>query len=169
MEPEGQVDANFIDCCNVPPTPTPTPTCVCVSYRLSVPQSTGNAKWVDCSTGIINNTTIVKDNPIDICTSDLQSVTDNVQVEFIDCCTESTPTPTPTITPTPTPTCDCLLIRFENFTVNEGQVTYRDCFTGFVGSSPVPPGGNLSICTNELVDYDVFLEGPNIIGTCCDA
>ena len=74
----------------VTPTPTPTPTCVCVSYRLSVVLSTGNAKWVDCSTGFITEATIVKGDPIDICTSDLQTVTSNVQVVFIECC--GTPT-----------------------------------------------------------------------------
>tara|TARA_R110000803_G_scaffold10832_4_gene32990 strand:- start:1282 stop:4185 length:2904 start_codon:yes stop_codon:yes gene_type:complete len=86
----------------VTPTPTPTPTCVCVSYRLSVFEGTGNAKWVDCSTGFITEAIIFKDDFIDICTSDLQTVTGNVQVEFIECCTESIPLPTPTPTPTPT-------------------------------------------------------------------
>jgi hypothetical protein len=83
------------------------------------------------------------------------------------CCPPSY-TATPTPTPTPTPTCDCLQIRFQNNTVDDGQVMYVDCTTGLSIIEPVPAFGNLTICTNNLEDYDVFLDGPNVIGTCCD-
>ncbi len=77
------------------------------------------------------------------------------------------PSYTATPTPTPTPTCDCLLIRFQNFTIDDGQVIYKNCTTGLTVIDVVPAGGNLSFCTDELIDYSVFLDGPNVIGTCC--
>ena len=172
MEPEGQVEANFIDCCNVPPTPTPTPTitptptCDCFEFEVTTiddkPRTLTYRRCGDLAT-------ISQEIPPGITIICAVEVLDSEYYTFQNqgCCPPSY-TATPTPTPTPTPTCDCLLIRFENFTVNEGQVTYRACPSGFVGTSPVPPGGNLNICTNELIDYDVFLDGPNIIGTCCD-
>ena len=172
MEPVGEVEANFIDCCNVPPTPTPTPTitptptCECFEFEITNPTGKPQDLTYKRCGDFFNVTQEIPPGITIICAVE---VLDSSEYSWINigCCPPSytaTPTPTPTITPT----CDCLNIRFQNFTVNDGQVTYRDCTTGFVGTSLVPAGGTLTICTNELVDYDAFLDGPNIIGTCCD-
>ena len=176
MEPEGQVEANFIDCCNVPPTSptptptptiTPTPTCDCFEFEVTNPTGKPQDLTYKRCGDLFNVTQEIPPGITIICAVEVLD-SENYTFQNQGCCPPSY-TATPTPTPTPTPTCDCLLIRFQNFTVNEGQVTYRDCPSGFVGTSPVPPGDTLTICTNELIDYDVFLDGPNIVGTCCDA
>jgi len=107
MEPEGQVEANFIDCCNVPPTPTPTPTitptptCDCFEFEVTtIDDKPRTLTYRRCGDLEIISQEIPPGITI-ICAAE---VIDSEFYTFQNqgCCPPSyTATPTPTPTPTP--------------------------------------------------------------------